>query len=104
MFTGSSGSALLVELLELRGDFLLNGGSGDERVAGYVIDDLGVDVHIAAINAEPGTIGRPADLFTHAGVTNHANLVAITLGKHLRYPPFYFLPALPSLRRMTSFS
>ena len=65
--------------------------SGNQCFTCNVVNDLRIDMRIAAINTKARTIGGSADLFAHALVTDLANLVAITLIKHLRLPPSLFL-------------
>ncbi|MBR4292681.1 MAG: SDR family NAD(P)-dependent oxidoreductase, partial [Clostridia bacterium] len=72
-------------------DILLNGAGGNQGVASHIIDNLCLDVTIAAIDAKARTFGRSADLFAYALMTNHAHFITVTLFKHVRLPPSYFL-------------
>ena len=104
--------ALCNQLADLAGSFLVAGsafeflvksGCGNQRDAIDVVNDLCVDVRIAAIDIQARSFGRAGDLAAHSGVALHALCIFIKRFNHYGTPPNYFLPpALPSLWRMTS--
>ena len=61
---------------------LFNRGSSDEGFAGFIVDDLSIDVVQAAIHAQTRHLGRAADLLTHTLMTDLTDLITITFGKH----------------------
>src|SRR5699024_7896343 len=82
---------------------LLQGGSGDQGLAHGIVDDLGVDVGLAAEHVQTGTLGRAGDLAAHSLVALKPLSLGIGTIDHCGTPPYFFLtPVLPSLRRMTS--
>src|SRR5699024_3006281 len=92
-----------VGLGALAGEVFLQGGSGDQGLAGHIVDDLGIDVGLTAEYVQAGTLGRAGNLCTHALVALNALRTGIGSVDHSGTPPFYFLaPVLPALRRMTS--
>ena len=104
--------ALCDQLADLAGSFLvacgafeilLIGSGGSERNAVDVVNDLCVDVCVAAVDVQAGPFGRAGDLSANADMTLHTLSVLIKCFHHNGTPPNYFLPpALPSLWRMVS--
>src|SRR5699024_6782423 len=82
---------------------LLEGGSGDQGDSVHIVDDLRIDVPIAAEHVQTRSLGCAGDLAAHSGMTLDAGSVLVKILYHDGTPPTYFLPpVLPSLRRMTS--
>ena len=50
-------------------DRLVQGGSGDQRVAGNIVDDLGVDVLFRTENVQAGSLGSAGDFGANALMT-----------------------------------
>ena len=77
--------------------------TSNQRDSIDVVDDLCIDVRIAAIDIQARSFGRAGDLAAHSGVALHTLRILIKRFNHYGTPPNYFLPpALPSLWRMTS--
>ena len=65
-FSYGLGRLRVVRLFELSADFLLNGGSADQRVAALVVNDLSLDVHVAAENGKTRAFRCSDQVFTHS--------------------------------------
>ena len=83
-------------------DLLIQGGGGDQGVAGHVVDDLSVDVLLAAEHVQTGTLGSAEHLGTDSLMTLQTLSVGIGSFNHYGTPPYFLAPVLPTLRRMTS--
>src|SRR5699024_8030621 len=82
---------------------LLQRGGRDQGLARHIVNDLGVDVGLAAEHVQAGSLGRAGDFSAHSLVALKPLSVGIGSLDHLGTPPYFFLtPVLPSLRRMTS--
>ena len=81
---------------------LLQGVGGSQGHAVHIVDDLGIDVGLAAENVETGAHGSAGDLSANTLMTLHALLIGIRSSNHFGTPPYFLAPVLPTLRRMTS--
>ena len=95
--SGSSGHIAAVTF-----DGLVLRGSGSQGHAVHIVDDLGIDVGLAAENVETGAHGSAGDLSANTLMTLHALLIGIRSSNHFGTPPYFLAPVLPTLRRMTS--
>ena len=87
----------------LTGKVLLQGRSGDQSHAVHIVDNLGIDVGLAAEDVEAGTLGRAGNLGTDTLMALNTLGAGIRSVDHKWHTSFYFLaPVLPALRRMTS--
>src|ERR1700694_3785753 len=78
----------------------LHGGSGSERVAACVVDELGVNMVEAAVDREPRALFGSAHVHTHALMAlEPVHLTVCSLDHPAALAP---LPALPALRRIFS--
>ena len=78
-FADDESCFLLVLALELSLNISLNGGSCCDGAADAVIDDLGIDVVQAAVNAQTGPFGRADDMPAHTMMTSLALCILIKL-------------------------
>ena len=83
-------------------DRLVQGGSGDQRVAGDIVDDLGVNVLFRTENVQAGSLGSAGDFGANALMTLDALCFGIGSFNLIGTPPYFLAPVLPTLRRMTS--
>ena len=82
----NSAGAFLVGTGKLK--ILFNGGSSNEGVACYVVDDLSIDVLFASENTETGSLSGAGDLAANSVVALDALSSGIRSVNHLGAPPF----------------
>ena len=74
-------------------------GSRNEGSPGLIVDDLGVDMFVAAENHEAGAVSRSVNLAANTGLAAQA---AIILADTHCNTPYFLPPDLPTLRRIVS--
>ena len=82
---GQHGADLLGSLAVAGGTFkfLVQGGSRSHGNAVHIIDDLGVNVRIAAEHIQARSLGCAGDLATHSGVALQTLRILIDFPNHL---------------------
>ena len=77
-------SAFLVHFVQLTLQGRIHGACADQGDALRIVNNLNLDVLVAAVYGQSRHFRGAADLFTDPRVTNHANLIPVTLFEHLQ--------------------
>ena len=82
---------------------LVQSGSGSQGGSVHIVDELRIDIRIAAVYIQAGSFRRAGDLTADAHMALLTHSVLIGFAYHDGTPPNYFLPpVLPAFRWMTS--